>query len=69
MAKVTDREVTRLIDAAVEAGCRIHHQGRKHVVLATPAGGLVTVSRTPSDHRAIHNMRADLRRNGVPLCG
>lgn len=61
------REVDQLVAAAVLNGwvCR---SGGKHYVLRSPDGvTTVTVSKTPSDFRAVRNIRADLRRAGVPL--
>lgn len=60
------REVDALVAAAVLNGWRCRSTG-KHYVLRGPDGQTVTVSKTPSDFRAVRNIRADLRRAGVPL--
>jgi predicted RNA binding protein YcfA (HicA-like mRNA interferase family) len=38
-----------------------------HWRIAGPAGQLVVISASPSDPRALNNIRADLRRAGAPL--
>jgi hypothetical protein len=38
-----------------------------HLVWRSPAGGVVVSSGSPSDWRAVHKLRADLRRHGLAL--
>lgn len=59
------REVDELVATAVLQGWT-SRSGGKHYVLRSPDGvSTVTVSKTPSDFRAVLNIRADLRRAGV----
>jgi ribosomal protein RSM22 (predicted rRNA methylase) len=67
--------VRKLVDEARRNGARvidISHTGRGHIKLEICGGdgrlGTLVTSATPSDWRAIHKARADLRRKfrGVP---
>lgn len=60
------REVDELVAIAVLQGWSSKLGGR-HYMLRGPDGQTVTVSKTPSDWRAVKNIRADLRRAGVVL--
>ena len=57
-----------IIHRAKAAGWRVEVAGSGHYQFKSPDGeGLVTVSRTPSDYRALLNIESDLRRAGLDL--
>ncbi len=58
------KDTGRLLAAARRHGCQVS-RGGKHFKVRTPSGQLVVVAAAPSDHRALANARADLRRSGV----
>jgi hypothetical protein len=60
------REVQDLLIKAENLGCAIEH-GAKHVQVKVPGGGIVTMPKTPSDHRSIPNAKSQLRRAGLKL--
>lgn len=62
------KDIKRIFKAAKREGATIR-EGKKHHQVLCPAGGLVTVSRTASDRRALQNVVADLRRHGLVLAG
>jgi len=41
--------------------------GKKHVKLKSPVGRTVVIGRTPSDHRTVQNVMADIRRAMVQI--
>lgn len=45
-------------------GWRIEITKKNHLKLFSPEGGIVVASGTPSDWRAMMQLRADLRRHG-----
>lgn len=64
---IQDKELARLVEVALAQGWTLHH-GRTHLQLRSPDGlRQVFFPSTPSDRRAIHNIRATLRRNGMKL--
>ena len=40
-------------------------KGGRHDKFISPEGKVITLSSTPSDHRAVYNMKSDLRRYSV----
>lgn len=54
-----------LIEQAKEAGAVVRLSGSGHWRILTPAGRIIFASRTPSDRRAVINLRAQLRRAGL----
>ena len=56
-----------LARAAREARWKITRHGSGHLRWQSPAGVVVTTAATPSDHRAVLNDRARLRRAGLTL--
>lgn len=53
---------------ALRAGWVIERTQRGHFQWKSPNHGpIVTTAKTPSDHRSIHNVRAQLRRAGLKL--
>lgn len=64
--RITNPEIRKLVAACRSAGCRINENaGSGHIVVYTPSGGIVNLPFTPSDHRAVRNCRAELKRAGV----
>jgi hypothetical protein len=60
------KDMLDLISDALEAGWSSRHTGTGHVQLRAPGGdGIVLVSSTPRDARAVRNARAQLRRLGL----
>lgn len=61
-------EINDLIDTVVEQGWRVE-KGRKHVKVYPPdkSRPIVTIPSTPSDRRAVANVRSQLRRSGAVL--
>lgn len=51
----------------MQAGWRLIVTNGGHLKWAAPNGEVVFSSRTPSDRRAVMNLRADLRRRGLVL--
>lgn len=51
--------VTRLVS---EHGCTARKTGDKHWRITRPGHAVITMSATPSDPRALRNIRADIRR-------
>lgn len=57
-------DVADLLAKAKEQGCKVEIRKCGHLKILTPKGP-VFCSQTPSDRRAIHKIRGDLRRAGV----
>ena len=60
------KDIRRVFKALEAQGWRID-RGKRHFKCKAPNGGLVTIPSTPSDHRALLNARAQLRRAGADL--
>lgn len=56
-----DKDLNKVISETVKAGGRFV-RGKKHGKLFLPEGGLVVIPKTPSDLRAIRNVKAELAR-------
>ncbi|MBW6416376.1 hypothetical protein [Celeribacter sp. PS-C1] len=56
-----DKTLNEVIANEVNLGARYVH-GKKHAKLFLAGGGLLVFSRTPSDHRAYRNVKAELAR-------
>lgn len=54
------KEIAKLLRPYIKAGA-IFRTGRKHNKL-TVGGRTIPIPKTPSDHRALHNLRAQLKR-------
>ena len=65
--KVKDKELDAMIAKAWEAGWWARKLTNGHVMCYPPAGNLVDVANTPSDHRTIPNTRSYFRRAGLAL--
>ncbi len=65
----SDRDFRELFDKATTAGWRVERTGGNHVRLLSPDRSVppVITSSTPSDPRAIKNLRAMLRRYGLDV--
>lgn len=57
-----DHDMQALCVEAAAAGWRLSRTGGDHIRLAAPNGGLVFAGSTPSDTRAVHNTRGEMRR-------
>lgn len=64
-----NRELGELVAVATAEGWRVTRRGSGHFMFfpADPAAPLVTASATPSDGRATKNLKARLRRSGLPV--
>lgn len=56
------RDLARLLEAARKRGWRLERTRGSHWKLKHPSGAVVVSSSTPSCHRALLNLQADLRR-------
>lgn len=56
-----DKDLNKVISETIKTGARFVH-GRKHGKLFFPNGGLIVIAKTPSDVRAIRNVKAELAR-------
>ena len=60
----SDKNIDRLISLILKEGWRLVSKGR-HIRLFSPNGiDIMTIAKTPSDHRAFDNVRACARRLG-----
>lgn len=57
-----DRDTNALCLEAETAGWAVDFTGSDHIRLRAPNGALAFASKTPSDWRTIHNLRAEMRR-------
>lgn len=53
-----------LLASMEEQGATVRRTSNGFQIMC-PAGGIVTIHGTPSDHRALRNVRADVRRAGM----
>lgn len=58
--KLRDPIIREMVDRALREGGTLRRG--KHYVLRFAHGPIVTFAATPSDHRAVYNIRARLRR-------
>lgn len=61
-----NRDLRTMLDALAALGCPCSKRTNGHLRIDTP-NGPVFCSSSPSDHRALHRIRQDLRRKGVEL--
>lgn len=61
------KELKSLLKTAEEQGCRVVYTSNNHYKVFVPGGKLVVISSTPSDNRAIQNIKRDLRSAGIVL--
>jgi predicted RNA binding protein YcfA (HicA-like mRNA interferase family) len=55
------------VQTALDSGWTVTKTKRSHIKLRAPSGAIVFASGTPSDVRAVHNLKAMLRRNGLDV--
>ena len=63
----TMKELRSLLNIATDQGWKIERAKNNHIKLLAPNGKIVFVSSTPSDHRALENIKRDLRVNGLVI--
>lgn len=56
-----DKDIAEALAACIRAGWRVR-DGARHIKVYPPAGPMLVISGTPSDHRAKRNILADLKR-------
>lgn len=59
------REYRDLIERAKSQGWTLHLSGGGHLVWQSPTGVKVFSASSPSDHRAVKNVKRDLKRYGM----
>lgn len=55
-----DKDIASLVRRLIHDGWK-YHSGGRHGKLTSPAGRWIPVPCTPSDHRALHNFKRDIR--------
>lgn len=63
MRPTTDKKINKLVESYLQQGWTLEERSR-HLLVRSPAGSGVTLSKTPSDHRTFLNARAQFRRVG-----
>jgi predicted RNA binding protein YcfA (HicA-like mRNA interferase family) len=61
------KEVGELVKAALAAGWQVVSTRGSHLKFTAPSGAIVFAGRNKSDWRAIHNIKARLRREGLEV--
>jgi hypothetical protein len=61
------KELKSLLKTAEDQGCRVVITPNNHYKVYVPGGKLVVISSTPSDNRAIENIKRDLRSAGIVI--
>jgi len=61
----TLKELRSLLELATQQGWKIERRNTNHYKLVAPNGKVVFTSSTPSDRRAIENIKRDLRSGGL----
>lgn len=65
---MTSRETRHLLDRLAQIpGWHVVKRKRGHYKITGPRGVLYFTSSTPSDWRAVRNLRSDLRQRGAPV--
>lgn len=67
MTAVVAKEYRPLVRRVRELGCHVEFTRKRHLLIVTPDGQRVVAPGTPSDHRAIKNTTANLRRCGLDI--
>ena len=66
MKGVTDKDLRKMVERAVDLGCEVSYTGSGHVRLKLPNGAIVIASTSPrAGTFAATKVRARLRRNGL----
>jgi hypothetical protein len=61
------KELKSLLELATQQGWRVEQRNTNHYKLVAPNGKVVFTSSTPSDRRAIENIKRDLRSGGLVI--
>jgi hypothetical protein len=61
------KELKLLLELASDQGWQIEKRNNNHYKLIAPNGKVVFTSSTPSDRRAIENIKRDLRSGGLVI--
>lgn len=61
------KDLKEIVKVARKQGWEVTHTRNQHLRFRSPDGALVFSPSTPSDHRAIKNKIADLRRAGLEI--
>lgn len=61
------KDLIPLIRHAKKHGWMVEYTGSQHLRWQSPTGAFVFSGNTVSDHRAVHNIRARLRRAGLDV--
>ena len=64
--RLANSEVRKLVGIAKSNGCRVQMTAN-HIKVFAPNGRIVLLPSTPSDHRALLNVRSELRKAGIPV--
>jgi hypothetical protein len=65
---MTRRDLHQFLDRLKQVpGWSVVHTRSGHLQIRGPGGALVHTGSTPSDRRALRNLRSDLRRRGAPV--
>jgi len=59
------KEMKVLVRAAEREGWLVKRTKRGHYQWLPPQGRVIVTAGTPSDHRALRNIKSDLRREGL----
>lgn len=66
MKRITDKDLRKMIERAVDLGCEASYTGSGHVRLKLPNGAIVIAPTSPRVGAfAATKVRAHLRRNGL----
>ena len=63
----SSKELMSLLKLAEIQGWRVSRTNKNHYKLIAPNGKVIFTSSTPSDNRAINNIKRDLRANGLVI--
>lgn len=61
------KEINEIVDSLIEQGWRVERGKHLCAYPPDPAYRMVYFASTPSDNRAIKNIKSDLRRSGAKL--
>jgi hypothetical protein len=64
---VANKEIKALVRLAQERGWSVTDTRNGHLKFQSPDGDIVFGPSTPSDWRSVKNMKAHLRRAGLPI--
>jgi len=61
-----DKTIRRLVTSLLKQGWAIR-RGKKHNIVKSPTGRVLTVPSTPSDRRAVQNFRCNMSHAATPF--